>query len=222
MTRFYWGIAILLTIGVFVVSLVLYPQLPERIPTHWNIRGEIDGYGKKTWAVFLMPAAMVVMMGVFAILPWLSPKPFTLNSFRTTYYFIVMLVLGLFAYIHVLTLFAAHNRAFDFPRTMLGGMFLFFALLGNVLGKVKRNFYVGIRVPWTLASERVWNETHRLAAWLMVGAGLLGFLMVVFKAPILIPCVILGVAFIVPIVYSFVLSKRLEASGETEPDKVTA
>ena len=59
----------------------------------------------------------------------------------------------------------------DIGRAMIGGMFLFFALLGNVMGKVRKNFYIGIRVPWTLASDRVWNDTHRLAAWMMVAGG---------------------------------------------------
>ena len=70
----------------------------------------------------------------------------------------------------------------DIGRALIGGMFLFFALLGNVMGKVRKNFYIGIRVPWTLASDRVWNDTHRLAAWLMVGGGILGFLLVILGA----------------------------------------
>ena len=64
----------------------------------------------------------------------------------------------------------------DLGRTLFAGLFLALALIGNVLGKVRRNFYIGVRVPWTLASDRVWNDTHRVAAWTMVGGSLVGFL----------------------------------------------
>jgi uncharacterized membrane protein len=97
---------------------------------------------------------------------------------------------------------------------MLGGMFLFFALMGNVLGKVRRNFYVGIRVPWTLASDRVWNDTHRLAAWLFAGCGAAGFIWIVAGGPPLPSLGLLAVAALVPIIYSFVHSKQLERRGE--------
>ena len=73
----------------------------------------------------------------------------------------------------------AKEATVDLGRAFIAGMFLFFALLGNVIGKVRKNFYIGVRVPWTLASDRVWNDTHRLAAWVMVAAGVIGFVMIV-------------------------------------------
>lgn len=214
MTRVYWYIAIGITLVALGATAIIYPSLPPKVPIHWNIRGEIDSYGPKTWAAFLMPAAMVVMLGVFALLPALSPKQFEIDAFRTTYYFIVVLVIGLFGYIHALSMLGAMSRVVDFPRALCGGMFLFFMLLGNVLGKVRRNFFVGVRVPWTLASDRVWNETHRLAAWMFMGAGALGLLCVALNLPFYLGFIPLGFAAIVPIVYSLLLYKRLERSGQ--------
>ena len=69
----------------------------------------------------------------------------------------------------------AGRPSFDLGRAFIAGMFLFFGLMGNVMGKVRKNFYIGIRVPWTLASDRVWNDTHRVAAWVWVAAGVVGF-----------------------------------------------
>jgi uncharacterized membrane protein len=92
-------------------------------------------------------------------------------------------------------------------------MFLFFALMGNVLGRIRRNFYMGVRVPWTLASERVWNDTHRLAAWLMVAGGLTGFVMLMAGLPVAAALAVLGVVLVVPVVYSFVHYKQLERRG---------
>src|SRR5262249_16805477 len=76
MSRPYWIIAIVLTVVAWGLSAWLYPSLPDRIPTHWNIEGKVDGYGEKTWAVFLVPAMMIGFLILFAFLPALSPKHF--------------------------------------------------------------------------------------------------------------------------------------------------
>jgi uncharacterized membrane protein len=85
--------------------------------------------------------------------------------------------------------------------------------MGNVIGKVRKNFYIGIRVPWTLASDRVWNDTHRMAGWLWVGAGILGFGLIVLRAPIYFAIVLLVAAGLIPVVYSFLHYKALERRG---------
>ena len=94
--------------------------------------------------------------------------------------------------------------------------------MGNVMGKVRKNFYIGVRVPWTLASDRVWNDTHRLAAWVCVAAGVIGFAMIVLGVPILGPIVVLILSAFVPVIYSFVHYKSLERRGALyEPSSVT-
>jgi uncharacterized membrane protein len=220
MTRIngYWLAALGLTAATFAASAWCYAGLPETIPTHWNIHGEVDGYGSKTWATFLMPGFMLAMLVFFWFLPALSPRNFEVDTFRTTYLYVMLATTGLFAYIHGVILFAAWRKVHgggnvEINRVLFGGMFLFFALIGNVMGKVRRNFYIGVRVPWTLASDRVWNDTHRLAAWTMVSGGLLGFLMVVAGAPVMIAFGLLIVSALVPVVYSFVHYKQLERRG---------
>jgi uncharacterized membrane protein len=218
-TNVYWLIALAVTFAAWVASAIVYPSMPARIPTHWNIRGEIDGYGAKTWAVFMMPAMLIGFLLLFWLLPVLSPKNFEVEPFRSTYLFIMVTVVGLFTYIHAVMLYAAWSHvdgkpaAMDIGRVLIGGMFLFLALIGNVLGKVRRNFYIGVRVPWTLASERVWNDTHRLAAWTMVAGSLVGFLLVILGVSLVIAFAIFMVAALVPIVYSFVHYKQLERRG---------
>ncbi len=82
--------------------------------------------------------------------------------------------------------------------------------MGNVMGKVRRNFYIGFRVPWTLASDRVWNDTHRLAAWVMVAAGSIGFVLVIAGVSPGVAIGLLIVAMLIPAVYSFIHYKSLE------------
>jgi len=219
MTRVYWIVTLLLIVGTAGVSAWLYPSLPQQIPTHWNIRGEIDGYGNKDWALFLLPGMMVPLTLLFYFLPALSPKHFEVDSFRSTYLYIMVLVTAMFAYFHGLTLYAVwknsqHTGEFDLTRPMIAGMFLFFALLGNVMGKIRKNFYIGVRVPWTLASDRVWNDTHRLAAWVMVASGLVGFVLTISGLSLILALVLCISSMMIPVVYSFFHYKALERAGE--------
>jgi uncharacterized membrane protein len=165
---------------------------------------------------------MVVMLVVFYFLPALSPKHFEVDAFRPTYLYIMDLVIGLFAFMQGVLLYTVYqgvhgDTSFDIGRGFFAGIFLFFALMGNVLGKVRKNFYIGIRVPWTLASDRVWNDTHRLGAWVMVAAGAIGFLLTVLGTPIWVPFVVLLGSVLIPLIYSFVHYKALERAGQLEP-----
>jgi uncharacterized membrane protein len=189
------------------------------VPPHWNIHGKVDGWGDKWVSTFLAPGAMVGFLILFAFLPALSPKLFEVDTFRSTYLYIMVLTTALFAYLHAVILLATWQelqegpRMMDIGRALLGGIFLFFALLGNVMGKVRKNFYIGIRVPWTLASDRVWNDTHRLAAWSMVLGGVIGFLLVVAGLSLYLALAVIMVTFLVPTVYSFFHYKALERRG---------
>lgn len=218
MGRFYALLAVALVVATWAASFAVYPTMPKKVPVHWNLRGEIDGYGDKGVAAFVMPAAMLGLLALFRALPWLSPRQFALDTFRGTYEFVVTLTMALCAYIHGLTLWAADGGKIDLLRAIVGGLCLFFALLGNVLGKVRRNFFVGVRTPWTLASERVWIDTHRLAARLFVAAGIAGFVLclaiggtVAFTGTV---GLMLMAAF-VPAIYSLLHYKRLERQGQT-------
>ncbi len=214
MTRYYWWFAVALVVAVWLASAWLYPSLPARIPTHWGIDGKVDGYGAKRWAVFLLPAMIVVLMIFFRFLPALSPKNFEVEPFRSTYLLIMVFLVGLLSFIHGVALYGAlHPTWVGMSRTLFGGMFLFFAPLGNVLGKVQRNFYIGVRTPWTLASERVWADTHRLAAWLLVLGSLVGFGIIVTGWSLVAAFVVLMASLLVPVLYSFVHYKRLECRG---------
>jgi uncharacterized membrane protein len=132
------------------------------------------------------------------------------------------IVLGLFTYMQAVMLYTVYqavhgNHSFDIGRGFSAGIFLFFALMGNVMGKVRKNFFIGIRVPWTLASERVWNDTHRLGAWVMTAAGVIGFLMTVLGVPIWASLALLIGSMVILLVYSFLRYKTLERAGQLEP-----
>ena len=185
---------------------------------HWDAHGHVNGWGPK-WSLFLFgPGMMLFIVLMFSALPWLSPKKFEVDSFRATYLYIMIMIVAMMAYCHILVLLSAlgslSSVGIDVTRAITGGVCLLIALLGNVLGKVRRNFFVGIRTPWTIANERVWNATHRFAAKTFFAGGLLGLLAVILHAPFWLPMTAILVAALVPAVYSLIFYKQLERRGE--------
>ena len=213
MIRTYQIICVVAILFIVISAVVAYPYLPDPIPTHWNFRGEVDGYGSP-WIVFLIPLIELPLFLLFYAIPWLSPKHFKVDTFKGTYWYIVALITLLMAYIHGLLLLAYLGFTVRITTALMVGMFLSFAALGNVLGKVKKNFFVGVRTPWTLASDRVWNETHRLAAWLFTAGGIGGAAACLLGAPVWLPVVIIIPAALFPIVYSLFRYKQLEREGK--------
>lgn len=215
-------VSILLTVLAFVGPLFLYfgrpDLLKDPIPTHSNAAGKVDQWTPRERILpqwLILPGVMAGLLGLFVLLPWLSPKGFEIDRFRETFYFLMAVMTLMLAYIHLLfVLGGVQGIQVDMIRWLLGGLSLFFALLGNRLGKVQRNFWIGVRTPWTLASEAVWIQTHRLTAWLWTAGGvilaLVGFAGLSFWVWI---SGMLLMAFS-PIFYSLWLYKRLEKQGK--------
>ena len=225
-------VSILLTVLSSVHPLYLYYGRPdllrEQIPTHSNAAGEVDKWTPREKILpqwLLLPGVMAGFVLLSLVLPWLSPEGFKVDAFRETFYFLMTVVVALFAYIQLLLVLGGiEDVQMDSTRWLLGGLSLFFSLLGNRLGKVQRNFWMGVRTPWTLASEAVWIQTHRLTAWLWVPGGML-LALLGFAGPTVLPmtvCVILWIAGLMlmaltPVVYSLWLYKRLEKQGRLSP-----
>jgi uncharacterized membrane protein len=125
----------------------------------------------------------------------------------------MMTLVALLAYIHLLVLGAALGVTLDMSRAIMGGVCLLIALMGNVLGKVRRNFYIGVRTPWTIANEQVWNATHRFAAKTFFAGGVAGLLAVILRAPFWVPMSAILIAALSPVIYSLLFYKRLERQG---------
>lgn len=210
--KYYLGAAAVI-LATLAGTAVAYPQLPNIVPMHWDIQGHVNGWGPKWWLFLTGPGAMLFMVLMFSALPWLSPKKFEVDSFCATYLYIMVALVALLAYAHLLILFSALGVVVDVSRALEGGVCLLIALLGNVLGKVRRNFFIGIRTPWTIANEQVWNATHRFAAKTFVAGGLLGLILVILRASLWLPVAAILVAALAPVFYSLILYKRLERNG---------
>lgn len=193
-------------------AAIVYPGLPERIPIHWNIRGEVDGWGPRI-TIFLGPGLVLFAWMLLHGLPKLSPKQFSIDAFRATFNLMMVIVGALCAYIGCVIIHAAGHPHAPIGQWLVAGIGIFFALLGNLMGKTRRNFYIGIRTPWTLASDRVWDVTHRLGGRWMAAGGLIAAALVLFFNWLIPAFVVIMVSCLYPVLFSYLYYKRLERSG---------
>lgn len=201
-------LGILLTGAAFAVVAALYPSMPERVPTHWNIHGVADGFMPKPWGPFVMPLTMVAILAVFMVIRRTSPKEAPVERFGRVYSIFSASVLALLFVITVVAALAATGVALNMTTIVMVATGALFVVLGNFMGKVTRNYFVGIRTPWTLANEEVWLRTHRLGGKAFVVGGLAMILSALTGLPAL-GLVALFAAALVPVVYSYVVYRRV-------------
>jgi uncharacterized membrane protein len=213
MNRKVFVFELLMIAAALAVTIVLWPHLQGQVTTHWNLQGQPDGHGAR-WELFLMgPGFMGAWMLMTWLFPWLSPKRFGMDSFWSTYRRVMAMMFCLIVYAYTVVLWEGLGHAVDGSRAILGGVCLFTVLAGNLMGKVRQNFFIGVRTPWTLASERVWNATHRFAARTFVAGGLAG-LVLSFLGIGMYPVIALLGGMLAPVAYSLVIYKQLERRGE--------
>lgn len=160
-----------------LAGLLLWNQLPEPMASHWGVNDQVDGYMSKFWGVFLMPAVTLGMLLMYLVIPSIDPLKANIDQFREYFNAFIALMTGFMVYIYGLTLlWNLGYTSFRMSSAMLPALGLIFVFAGLLIGKAKRNYFIGIRTPWTLSSDSVWNETHRLGGKLFIASGLLALL----------------------------------------------
>lgn len=199
-----WLILILILFG-FALGAYFYPSLPDRVPIHWNLNGEVNGYGSKLFGAFGLPLTNLGLYLMFLVLPYIDPKRKNYTDFKSTYQFIKYLLVVFLLGLEVMTFLIASGVIVNKPIFIQIMMSLLFILIGNVMGRFKHNYFVGIKTPWTLANEEVWRKTHRLAAPLWVLGGIINILLAFTGTNFngIWFMVILAVMSIIPIGYSY-------------------
>ena len=205
-----WFIIAILAL-TFMVSLYFYPDLPSKIPSHWNSKGEIDGYSGRFFGTFLIPLMNLGFYFLFIFLPYLDPKKANYEKFQLAYKVIRYSFHILFACIQVVILLVALGNTVNVTMLIGVGTSLLFVVIGNVMGKFKHNYFVGIKTPWTLANEEVWVKTHRMAAPLWVVGGIISAIFAIIGDTMYFIALvtIIPVIAIVPMIYSYVIFKKL-------------
>jgi len=169
-------ILLMLLIGT-VAGLLLWNRLPDQMASHWDINDHVNGYMPKAWGVFMMPLIALGMSILFLVIPNIDPLKANIAQFRETFNLFIVLIVAFMLYIHGLTLaWSLGYTNFKMSTSMLPAMGLLFIFIGFMLRKAKRNFFIGIRTPWTLSSDTVWDKTHQLGSVLFMASGVLAFL----------------------------------------------
>jgi uncharacterized membrane protein len=205
----------LLIVGMFLASAIVWPLANDHIPVHWNIAGQIDRYGSK-WEGLLM--APVMALGIYflcVLLPRIDPGRANYEKFQSVYRLIRFTLLGVLAVVHGMMIAVALGYPADVKRIVLFSVAAMLLVLGNSMGKIRPNWFVGIRTPWTLSSKLSWTRTHRWGGWLMVVLGLLAVVAAMVPGAlgvgILIGTSVVG--FLGLVVYSYLIWRR-------DPDRV--
>jgi uncharacterized membrane protein len=162
---------ILLIVAATVASLVVYPNMPERVPTHWDITGKVDGWSSRFFGAWLMPLMMAVILVILRVVPLIDPRRANYEKFAGAYEWIVTLTILFMFGLHVMLLLVATGTNVPVGRVMPAAVGAFFIALGVLLPKAHPNWFVGIRTPWTLTSDVSWEKTHRLGGILFSACG---------------------------------------------------
>ena len=209
-----WYPALLVLVGV-LVSVAVYARLPETMAVHWNAQGNPDGWMPRPFGAFFAPALMLVLWGVLRGVRHLDPRQESYARFDGAYETIVAAVLVLVLATHDITIAAALGYRVPIGRllpTLVGALFV---VVGNVMPRLRPNWWFGVRTPWTLSNDRVWARTHRLAGFSMAAAGVVTIVAALALPPAMgIPVMLAAVvaAVFAPAVYSY-LSWRREQTG---------
>ena len=204
-------VVLIMITAAILAGLLLWNRLPDQMASHWNINDQVDGYMPRFWGVFLLPLITLGMFVLFLFVPSIDPLRANIAQFREAFNLFIVLMVGFMLYLYGLTLaWSLGYNSFNMSGAMLPAIGLLFIFIGFLMRQAKRNFFIGIRTPWTLSSDTVWNETHRIGAVLFMVSGALAFIGGFFGdttafwmmfAPIIASTLLL-------LVYSYVLYQR--------------
>ena len=203
-----WKVLLITSIVILLpilAGLLLWEQLPQQVPFHWNVQGEVDQWASKPVAVFLMPLMLLAIQWLCVWTTQADPKKQGISEkmFQLVLWIVPVLAVVLCSVVYLSAL--GQEIRMEVLMPILVG--LLFVIIGNYLPKCKQSYTMGIKLPWTLNSEENWNKTHRLAGWLWTVCGL-GMTLVGFLGGFWLLMVILGVMVLVPAVYSYLLYRK--------------
>lgn len=198
----------ILIIGLILISFLmgayLQPYVPERMASHWDASGNVDGYTSMFWGLFLMPVISTVLFLAFMLIPKIDPLKENIEAFRKYFDVFILLLFGFLFYLYMLTLLWNLGYRLNIIQLLAPAFGLIIYYAGVMMENAKQNWFIGVRTPWTLSSESVWDKTNRLAGKLFKVAGVLAALGTVFpEYAILLVLAPVILAAIYPIIYSY-------------------
>jgi len=202
--------------AMLFAGLLVYPSAPETIPVHWNASGQADGFGPKLLGLFAIPVFVLFLYAMFAAIPFLDPYKKNFQQFKNEYFCLKLGIILFFACLYAGMLYYSLVGQFNFNYLMIPLLAGLFYLLGVLMPRFKRNFFVGIRTPWTLASETVWDKTHKVGGRLFKAAAFLSLAGLLFgDSAVWVAIASILVASLVTVVYSFLKFRKEERRSQS-------
>ena len=197
-------IAVAIIVLLFLIGMLSYQYLPDKIASHWNSQGDVDGDMPKFLGIFLVPIIAVGLFLLFILVPKIDPLKENYKKFKNYYDSFILVMIIFMLYVYLLTIIWNFGIKFNMTSTLIPAVGALFIYIGIILRNIKRNWFIGIRTPWTISSDRVWSKTHKLGSKLFIISGIITILGIFFPKYmiwfILIPVVISS---IVCVVYSY-------------------
>ncbi|WP_372765784.1 SdpI family protein [Lutibacter sp.] len=194
----------------FIYLAYIWNQLPEKVPMHWNIKGEIDRYGEKMELIIIPILLPLLVYIIFLVVPKIDPKN-KLNKMGNKLQTIKVLLTTFMSILALFIIYSAKNQSFANPNYIILLIGVLYIILGNYFKTIKANYFIGIRMPWTLENETVWKKTHKLGGKLWFVGGIIVVLtsLILDKEPnVTVFLIITGIITIIPIVYSYIIFKN--------------
>lgn len=197
--------------GMFAAAAVFYPSLPASIPSHWGLSGEPDQWMAKFYGVWFIPGLALLLLFLLSALPLVDPKKENYKEFGHAWNCIRLSIMLFLAYVFGVQMYASlyPEQSSIAGHCILFGVGALFMALGNYMGKVKQNYFVGLRTPWTLSDPEVWRKSQRAGglAFVLGGCALMVLAFLPLRSAWLMIVVVAAVV-VVPIAYSYVLYRR--------------
>lgn len=187
----------------FVAAFIAYPYMPARMASHWGMDGEVDGYMARDAGTFFVPVLTAAIAALMHVLPSFDPKKGNYIHFQKEYDELVVVLVAFMDYVYLLSLAFNLGYSFNLLQFMAPAFGVLFLYAGAILAKAKQNWFVGIKTPWTLSSEKVWDRTHALGSKLFMAAGAVAFLGVLVPRMFVASVVIVVAAAAATFVYSY-------------------
>ncbi len=160
--KIYLILSLLIILASFLVGYFLYPQMPDRMASHWNGLGQVDGYMSKALALFIMPVLSLIMLFGMVFIPKLDPLKKNVKKFEEYYHGFMLGMVAFLFYIYLLSIFWNLGIKFSMIRSLVPAFAILFFYCGVLMEKAKQNWFIGIKTAWTLSNEEVWDKTHKL------------------------------------------------------------
>jgi uncharacterized membrane protein len=158
-----------------IAGIVVYPDLPTQIPIHWNILGLADKFAQKNiFTALLLPLTALFTYTLMLYIPYLDPKKEKYDLFAKAYYMIRLATISFLCVISCVVYSIELGFNVSIIKVVMVLLSILFIILGNLMGKIRQNWFVGFRIPWTMESEEVWNKTNRMAGRFFVVSGIIG------------------------------------------------